>query len=55
MRRLEAARRASTSGTSSKRHADAYEVDAYERVLAPLASDLEAWVYMDARDKPGTT
>jgi hypothetical protein len=32
--------------------ADAYEVDAYERVLAPLASGLAAWVYVDARSKP---
>ncbi len=29
--------------------ADAYEVDSYERVLAPLASGLSAWVYVDAR------
>ena len=28
--------------------ADAYEVDAYRRVLAPLASGLKAWVYVDA-------
>jgi gamma-glutamylcyclotransferase (GGCT)/AIG2-like uncharacterized protein YtfP len=27
---------------------DAYEVDAYRRVLAPLASGLKAWVYVDA-------
>ena len=33
-------------------HADAYEVAAYVRVKAPLASGLEAWVYVDARDKP---
>ena len=31
--------------------ADAYEVDAYQRVLAPLASGLTAWVYVDARGK----
>jgi gamma-glutamylcyclotransferase (GGCT)/AIG2-like uncharacterized protein YtfP len=31
--------------------ADAYEVAAYVRVKAPLASDLEAWVYVDARGK----
>jgi hypothetical protein len=30
-------------------HADAYEVAAYVRVRAPLASGLEAWVYVDAR------
>ena len=30
-------------------HADAYEVAAYVRVKAPLASGLEAWVYVDAR------
>ena len=29
--------------------ADAYEVDAYRRVLAPLASGASAWVYVDAR------
>jgi gamma-glutamylcyclotransferase (GGCT)/AIG2-like uncharacterized protein YtfP len=29
--------------------ADAYEVDAYKRVLAQLASGLSAWVYVDAR------
>ena len=29
--------------------ADTYEVDAYRRVLAPLASGLNAWVYVDAR------
>jgi len=36
--------------------ADAYEVDAYKRVLAPLASGRSAWVYVDARDatKGGT-
>jgi gamma-glutamylcyclotransferase (GGCT)/AIG2-like uncharacterized protein YtfP len=33
-------------------HADAYEVAAYVRVKAPLASGLEAWVYVDARGKP---
>jgi len=32
--------------------ADAYEVDAYERVLAPLASGGTAWVYVDARRTP---
>ena len=32
--------------------ADAYEVDAYRRVLAPLASGLNAWVYVDARFAP---
>jgi hypothetical protein len=32
--------------------ADAYEVDAYRRVLAPLASGLKAWVYVDARCAP---
>jgi hypothetical protein len=31
--------------------ADAYEVDAYERVLAPLASGVTAWVYVDACGK----
>ena len=35
-------------------HADAYEVTAYVRVQAPLASGLEAWVYVDARGKPPT-
>jgi gamma-glutamylcyclotransferase (GGCT)/AIG2-like uncharacterized protein YtfP len=30
-------------------HADEYEVAAYERVKVPLASGLEAWVYVDAR------
>jgi hypothetical protein len=33
-------------------HADAYEVAAYGRVKAPLASGVEAWVYVDARGKP---
>jgi hypothetical protein len=33
-------------------HADAYEVVAYVRVKPPLASGLEAWVYVDARGKP---
>jgi hypothetical protein len=33
--------------------ADAYEVDAYKRVLAPLASGVSAWVYVDARFAPG--
>ena len=32
--------------------ADAYEVDAYRRVLAPLASGLRAWVYVDALRGP---
>ena len=32
--------------------ADAYEVDAYKRVLAPLASGRSAWVYVDARHAP---
>ena len=32
-------------------HADEYEVAAYVRVKAPLASGLEAWVYVDARGK----
>jgi hypothetical protein len=32
--------------------ADAYEVDAYKRVLAPLASGRGAWVYVDARHAP---
>ena len=32
--------------------ADAYEVDAYKRVLAPLASGRGAWVYVDARRAP---
>jgi len=32
--------------------ADAYEVEAYRRVLAPLASGLKAWVYVDARRGP---
>lgn len=30
-------------------HADAYEVDAYQRVSAMLASGKQAWVYVDAR------
>ncbi|HEY1863511.1 MAG TPA: gamma-glutamylcyclotransferase family protein [Roseiarcus sp.] len=33
-------------------YADAYEVAAYVRVKAPLASGLEAWVYVDARGRP---
>ena len=33
-------------------HADAYEVAAYVRVQAPLASGAQAWVYVDARGKP---
>jgi gamma-glutamylcyclotransferase (GGCT)/AIG2-like uncharacterized protein YtfP len=32
--------------------ADAYEVDAYKRVLGPLASGHRAWVYVDARSTP---
>jgi gamma-glutamylcyclotransferase (GGCT)/AIG2-like uncharacterized protein YtfP len=36
-------------------HADAYEVAAYVRVKAPLASGLDAWVYVDARGKPPAT
>jgi hypothetical protein len=32
--------------------ADAYEVEAYKRVLAPLASGRSAWVYVDARSRP---
>ena len=32
--------------------ADADEVDAYIRVLAPLASGLRAWVYVDRRLAP---
>ena len=32
--------------------ADAYEVDAYKRVLGPLASGRRAWVYVDARGTP---
>ncbi len=32
--------------------ADSYEVDAYKRVLAPLASGRNAWVYVDARHAP---
>lgn len=32
--------------------ADSYEVDAYKRVLAPLASGRKAWVYVDARHAP---
>jgi hypothetical protein len=35
--------------------ADAYEVAAYVRVKAPLASGLKAWVYVDARGKPPLT
>jgi hypothetical protein len=36
-------------------HAHAYEVAAYVRVKAPLASGLKAWVYVDPRDKPAPT
>ena len=32
--------------------ADEYEVSAYKRILATLASDLMAWVYVDARFSP---
>ena len=32
--------------------ADAYEVAAYKRVAAPLASGRTAWVYVDARGAP---
>jgi hypothetical protein len=31
---------------------DAYEVEAYERVLAPLASGRSAWLYVGARSSP---
>lgn len=34
---------------SELEHADAYEVDAYKRVSAKLASGKQAWVYVDAR------
>jgi gamma-glutamylcyclotransferase (GGCT)/AIG2-like uncharacterized protein YtfP len=34
--------------------ADEYEVAAYVRVEAPLASGLDAWVYVDARGKPAS-
>ncbi|HJV28334.1 MAG TPA: gamma-glutamylcyclotransferase family protein [Aromatoleum sp.] len=33
-------------------HSDKYEVAAYKRVLAPLSSGEEAWVYIDARHTP---
>lgn len=33
-------------------HADQYEVAAYKRVAAPLASGRMAWVYVDARYAP---
>lgn len=33
-------------------HADAYEVAAYVRVEARLASGIQAWVYVDKRGKP---
>jgi hypothetical protein len=33
--------------------ADRYEVDAYRRVAAMLASGKQAWVYVDARFAPG--
>jgi len=32
--------------------ADRYEVSAYKRVVAPLLSGREAWVYVDARFAP---
>jgi hypothetical protein len=32
--------------------ASAYEVEAYERVLAPLTSGRSAWVYVGARSSP---
>lgn len=32
--------------------ADKYEVDAYKRVFAKLASGKQAWVYVDARFAP---
>lgn len=32
--------------------ADRYEVSAYVRVLAPLASGRRAWAYVDARSVP---
>jgi hypothetical protein len=32
-------------------HADDYEVAAYVQVKAPLASGVEAWVYVDTRGK----
>lgn len=32
--------------------ADRYEVSAYVRVLAPLASNRRAWAYVDARSVP---
>ena len=34
------------------KHADAYEVDAYKRVSAKLASGKQAWVYVDAQFAP---
>jgi gamma-glutamylcyclotransferase (GGCT)/AIG2-like uncharacterized protein YtfP len=33
-------------------HADAYEVGAYVRIEAQLASGLKAWVYVDRRGQP---
>jgi gamma-glutamylcyclotransferase (GGCT)/AIG2-like uncharacterized protein YtfP len=33
-------------------HADRYEVSAYKRVTAPLASGSTAWVYVDAKYAP---
>ena len=35
--------------TDELAHADAYEVDDYKRVSAPLASGKTAWVYVDTR------
>ena len=35
-------------------HADDYEVAAYVRVKAPLASGIDAWVYVDGRGKAPT-
>jgi gamma-glutamylcyclotransferase (GGCT)/AIG2-like uncharacterized protein YtfP len=37
---------------SELEHADKYEVDAYTRVSARLASGKHAWVYVDARFAP---
>ncbi len=37
---------------SELEHADAYEVAAYQRVSAKLASGKQAWVYVDARFAP---
>ena len=35
--------------------ADQYEVAAYKRVAAMLASEKQAWVYVDARFAPGAS